>query len=286
MMKVRIVGSGRAGRSFEAALSGAGVTVELIPGRSSRAALAGAGIGQDAVLIAVPDRYVAGVAALIETGSEPGSEVEPGSEAGGGAVLLHCSGSLGLEALGPVDRHPRRGSLHPLATLPDPVIGSLRLRGGTYFAVSGDQIATDLVLALGGQPIVVAPEQRARYHAAACVASNHIVALLGQVQRIAAGAGLPLEAFVPLARGALDDVTMLGPAAALTGPAARGDLPTLESHRSVIDPSELAGYDAGVLLASRLAGERAEGAATPTPPPPPPPPVASTTSAAGAHLWS
>ncbi|MGO9558833.1 MAG: DUF2520 domain-containing protein [Acidimicrobiales bacterium] len=240
-MKVRIVGAGRAGRSFEAALSGVGVEVDLLPGRSSAGVLSGAATGCDAVLVAVPDRYVAGVAALIADGS---------------AVLLHCSGSLGLDALGPAERHHRRGSIHPLATLPDPVIGSLRLRGGTFFAVSGDQIATDLVLALDGQPIVVAPEQRPRYHAAACIASNHLVALLGQVQRVAAEAGLPLAAFVPLARGALDDVTMLGPAGALTGPAARGDHTTLEAHREAIHPSERSGYDAGVALASRLAAER------------------------------
>ena len=241
-MKVRIVGAGRAGRSFELALSGVGFEVEVLRGRSRPGDLADAAAGQDVVLVAVPDRHVAEIARIIEPAD--------------GAALLHCSGSLGLDVLGLESRHQRQGSLHPLATLPDPVIGSLRLRGGTFFAVSGDHVATDLVLALGGQPIVVAAEERARYHAAACVASNHVVALLGQVQRIAAEVGLPLEAFVPLAKGALDDVTMLGPAGALTGPAARGDLQTIDAHRAAIDPCELPGYDAGVALAERLAGER------------------------------
>ena len=53
---------------------------------------------------------------------------------------------------------------------------------------------------------------RARYHAAACVASNHLVALLGQVERLAADAGVPLEAFLPLVRATLDNVDELGPA--------------------------------------------------------------------------
>jgi predicted short-subunit dehydrogenase-like oxidoreductase (DUF2520 family) len=61
---------------------------------------------------------------------------------------------------------------------------------------------------------------------------------------------------MPLARGALDDVALLGPAVALTGPASRGDLVTIERHRAVIDRTELAGYDAGVALAERLAYER------------------------------
>jgi predicted short-subunit dehydrogenase-like oxidoreductase (DUF2520 family) len=112
------------------------------------------------------------------------------------------------------------------------------------------------VIALQGQPIVVADDRRATYHAAACMAANHLVGLLGQVQRVAESAGLPLEAFLPLARGALDDVALLGPADALTGPASRGDLVTVERHRAVLDRAELPGYDAGVALAERLAYER------------------------------
>jgi predicted short-subunit dehydrogenase-like oxidoreductase (DUF2520 family) len=171
-------------------------------------------------------------------------------------VVLHCSGSLELDVLAP---HERRGSIHPLVTLPDPVIGALRLRGRPFFAVAGDQVATDLALALGGEPIVVADAMRTTYHAAACIAANHLVGLLGQVQRVAEAAGLPLEAFLPLARGALDDVGLLGPAAALTGPASRGDAVTLDGHRRVLEPSELPAYEAGVALAGRLGAERSSG---------------------------
>ncbi|MBV8985817.1 MAG: DUF2520 domain-containing protein, partial [Acidimicrobiia bacterium] len=48
------------------------------------------------------------------------------------------------------------------------------------------------------------------------------------------------------------------PAAALTGPAARGDSETLERHRAAIDPSEVVAYDAMVDLARRLVAERVE----------------------------
>ena len=52
---------------------------------------------------------------------------------------------------------------------------------------------------------------RAAYHAAACIAANHVVALLGQVERVAASAGLPLDAFLDLTRAAVEDVSRLGP---------------------------------------------------------------------------
>jgi len=237
MTSIRIVGGGRAGRSFEGALGGAGISVLEVLHRGGEFRDLARCV--DAVLLAVPDRAVAEVSAAIEPVST--------------TVILHCSGSLGLDVLAP---HSRRGSLHPLVTLPDPVIGSLRLRGRPFFAVSGDQLATDLVLALGGQPIVVPDAERASYHAAACIAANHLVGLLGQVQRVARSDGLPLEAFLPLARGALDDVALLGPVDALTGPASRGDLVTIERHRAVINEAELPGYDAGVALAERLAYER------------------------------
>jgi predicted short-subunit dehydrogenase-like oxidoreductase (DUF2520 family) len=110
---------------------------------------------------------------------------------------------------------------------------------------------------LGGRALVVADEQRAAYHAAACIASNHVVALLGQVERVAAAAGLGLEPFLALSRAALADVADLGPAAALTGPAARGDEATLARHRAALVPEERAGYDAGVALSRRLAADRA-----------------------------
>jgi predicted short-subunit dehydrogenase-like oxidoreductase (DUF2520 family) len=234
MTSIRIVGGGRAGKSFYGALGAEGYDLRDILRRADDIRLAAHGV--DVVLLAVPDRAVAAVAAAIEPVAS--------------TVIMHCSGSLGLEALG---HHERKASLHPLVTLPDPVIGALRLRGRAFFAVAGDQVATDIALKLEGQPIVVADERRATYHAAACMAANHLVGLLGQVQRVAESAGLPLEAFLPLARGALDDVALLGPAGALTGPASRDDLVTIDRHRAVIDAGELPGYDAGVALARQLA---------------------------------
>jgi len=236
MTTVRIIGPGRTGRSLARALDAVGVKVLGVLGRADDPS--SAAVGVDVLLLTVPDRSVGAVA----------SAVTPVPS----TVVAHCAGALGLDVLAP---HERVASLHPLVTLPDPVIGAARLRTGAYFIVAGDQVATDLVLKLGGRPLVVPEQRRAAYHSAACIASNHLVALLGQVQRVAATVGLPLEAFLPLARGALDDVGLLGPATALTGPAARGDLTTIERHRQALDGAELEGYDAGVALAQRLAAE-------------------------------
>ena len=122
---------------------------------------------------------------------------------------------LGLDALAP---QLRRASCHPLVPLPTPEVGAARLRSGVTFAVAGDPAARHLALALAGRPVEVDDADRTAYHAAAAIAANHVVALLGQVERVAATAGLPLDAFAGLIRAATDDALALGPAAALTGP--------------------------------------------------------------------
>ena len=239
MISVRVVGPGRAGRSLAAALSDAGCEVRGLLGRGDDVTDAARGV--DVLAIATPDDAISAVAGAVTP--------DPRS------VVVHLSGALGLGVLAP---HQRRASLHPLVPLPSPEVGRVRLRSGVTFAVSGDPVAAELARVLGGTAIAVDDGHRAHYHAAACIAANHLVALMGQVERVAASAGLGLEPFLGLARAALTDVEDLGPVAALTGPAARGDGATIRRHRSVLPPDELAGYDAGVALAERLAGRRHE----------------------------
>src|SRR5207302_1673118 len=166
--------------------------------------------------------------------------------------VAHGSGSLGLEGLG---GHTRRAAVHPLVALPDADVGAERLRGA-WFALAGDPFVRTVVDALGGRWFTVADDDRAAYHAAACIASNHVVGLLGQAERVGASAGVPREAFLDLVRATVENVATLGPARALTGPAARGDHDTIERHRAALDPSELAAYDAMVDLARRLVAEQ------------------------------
>lgn len=232
--RLRIVGAGRAGSSFAAAAAAVGWEVVEVLGREADPA--GAATGVDLVLVATPDSAIARVAQSIEPAE---------------AVVAHVSGSLGLEVLDP---HGRRAAIHPLVSLPNAAVGSARLLDRAWFAVAGDVIVEMLVDDLGGRRFEVADESRALYHAAACIASNHVVALLGQVERLAARLGVPFEAYVDLARGSVDAVGELGAAAALTGPAARGDDETIDRHRAALPRSEIALYEALLEQARRLAG--------------------------------
>lgn len=233
---VRVIGAGRAGRSFAKAIDDL-VDWDVIDMRGRGVAIDDAAADVDLVLIATPDTVVADVAAAIRPGR---------------AVVAHVAGSLGLDVLAP---HDRRAALHPLMSLPDAEIGAERLTGG-WFAVAGDPLVADLAAALGGRTFEIADDDRALYHAAAAVASNHLVALLGHAQRLGASVGVPADALMALALGSAENAVALGPAAALTGPAARGDEATLAAHRDAIGrraPRELAAYEAMLAEARRLA---------------------------------
>jgi predicted short-subunit dehydrogenase-like oxidoreductase (DUF2520 family) len=234
VQSVRFIGPGRAGRSLARALGGAGWRVKGLLDRGDDPTAAAEGV--DMLVISTPDHQIAGVA----------SAVRPRWE----TLVIHLSGSLGVDVLAP---HPRRAALHPLVPLPDAAIGAARLSGGATFALSGDPAVRQVAECLGGRVVEVPDVDRAAYHAAASIAANHVVALLGHVERVAASVGLGLESFLGLTRAAVDDVERLGPRRALTGPAARGDWETLTRHRQALAPEERAGYDAGVALALRLA---------------------------------
>ena len=228
-MRVRAIGPGRAGTAMTRALADAGWAVAPALGRGDD--LRAAAEDVDLLLLSVPDGAIEAVAAAV-------APVD-------GCVVAHLAGSVGLAPLAP---HERRAAIHPLLAIPT---GDTVLRGG-WFAIAGDQLAAEVVADLRGRAVTVADDDRATYHAAACIASNHLVGLLGQVERVAASVGVPLEAFLALARQSIDNVSTHGPRHALTGPVRRGDRGTIDRHRAALAADELDAYDMGVALCERL----------------------------------
>lgn len=183
------------------------------------------------VLLCVPDRAIAEVAA----------EIAPGP------WVAHVSGATPLAALDP---HPRRFSLHPLQTF-------TRRRGaeqldGAWAAVTAETPEARaagfwLAEALGLRPFELEDGARAAYHAGAAVASNYLVTLRLAAGSLLEAAGAPPEALDPLMRRVIEN------GFELTGPIARGDWETVERHLGAIRTLRPALEDLYLVLAAATA---------------------------------
>jgi predicted short-subunit dehydrogenase-like oxidoreductase (DUF2520 family) len=195
---IQVIGSGRVGSAVAARLRERGLTVS-----SDESEL---------VLLCVPDRAIAEVAAAVEPGP----------------WIAHTSGATPLAALDP---HERRFGLHPLQTF-------TRERGaeqldGAYAAVTAEtdkarEVGFWLARELGLEPFALDDSERALYHAGAVVASNFLVTLHRAATELAEAAGAPPEALVPLMRRVIENDFEL------TGPIERGDWETVEAHMAAI----------------------------------------------------
>lgn len=159
-----------------------------------------------------------------------------------GQVAVHTSGAQSAGVLrGAREEGALSLSLHPLQSFAG-LEAALDNLPGSWFALEGDEEAFDLgreiVRDLDGRAFTVDTAAKPLYHAAACVASNYLVALMHLATGWFADFGLSREeafaALQPLIRGTLNNMERMGVARALTGPVERGDAATIAGHLAVL----------------------------------------------------
>lgn len=247
-LPVGVIGAGRFGTALVGALATAGYTDVHLASRDEVRARAAANalsvthasmteVVEDCALVflAVPDGAITGLAESLLW--QPGQGV------------VHASGALGLDVLeAATARGALTGCLHPLQTFPgttDAVTCAALFRGitcGVEGATVDSAALGDLLAAiasdLGARIVRLEGVDRARYHAAAVLVSNDVVALMAAATRAWSAAGLPedaaREALSPLLLAASANVARLARAEALTGPIARGDAGTVARHLAAL----------------------------------------------------
>ncbi len=180
-----------------------------------------------------------------------------------GQLVLHTAGRFGTEVLAPATAAGAIGlAVHPAMTFTGMSMDLERL-ADCVFGVSASNmvlpIAQALVVEMGGEPVVIAEEDRVKYHAALSHASNHLVTVAGQSAGILAGIGVeqPGRMLSALMRASLENALASGEGA-LTGPVARGDVHTIAAHRAALsDPSITQDTREGYLAMSRATALRA-----------------------------
>ncbi|MGR3909858.1 DUF2520 domain-containing protein [Burkholderia sp. SR8] len=269
MSRLTIVGAGRVGKTLGNLIVANRVAdVRQIYDRDiacARAAAEFVGAGRpvddlapiepaDIWLLSVPDIRIREVASQLAQRFEHGAR----------AIVVHCSGALGAEALAPLRAIGwSAASAHPVLSFADPGTAVFQFEG-TPVGIEGDPQACrvwgDTLAAVGARCFEIRSEQKALYHGAAVVASNFLPVLASLSSELWRSAGLP-EALMQdmlrtLMRNATDNLLALGPREALTGPAARGDTEVVNAHVRAIgawDPAARDAYHALSILAARLA---------------------------------
>ena len=255
-MRIGVIGGGKVGRCLAGYLRENLVGITAHSPEHSRQLAAEFGTAPctngelveqaEVLLLTVPDRLIGTVAAVIASEAQKAAADDASAEAKplAGKVFLHCSGSLGLAELAPLQQAGAHvGSLHPLQSF----AGGATQLAGVYMAVDGDeaacQAAIALANALGGHPFRVPAAERAAYHAAACICSNYAVAVEALAQRLMSrwlgDEAAAWQALLPLFKGTAANLEATSsPRTALTGPIARGDATTVARHLAVL-PAEL-----------------------------------------------
>ena len=268
-MDVAVVGAGRVGTALAVLLGRAGHRIVAASGREASRARVEAWLSDvpflppaeaarvaEVVLLSVPDDAIAAAC----------DEIAVAGGFVGGASVAHLSGAAPLLALGPARAAGAHAlSMHPVQTVPDVESGIERLPGAhvavTAWEEPGFAVGERLAADWGGHPFRLPEERKPLYHAAAVFCSNYLVAVEGLAERLFRAAGVedPLPAFAPLAEATLANVVRVGPAAALTGPVARGDAGTVRRNLEAISahaPEAAAAYvalaDAAIDLAVRV----------------------------------
>lgn len=155
-----------------------------------------------------------------------------------GRVIFHLSGALPSRALNFCRISGAKvGSLHPLMILPDPLTGARNLKNAT-FAIEGREEAVkvlkEMANSISGKYFILPVRGKTLYHIAAVTASNHIVTLLAQSEKLLERAGVPesesLKAFQSLVEITVKNFYSDGAVQSFTGPVERGDKEMIGTH--------------------------------------------------------
>ena len=160
-----------------------------------------------------------------------------------GHSVVHCSGATSVDALEPAKQQGAMvGSIHPCQTFSgiDQAIANLP---GSTFAIEAEEplrgILKDIATTLNGDWVFLTAEDKALYHAAACIACNYFYTLVKLAtdlwQNFGKSTAEATKAYLPLLRGSVNNIANVGFPGCLTGPIARGDLITIRKHLAALE---------------------------------------------------
>ena len=224
--RLGFVGNGRVGKGLSLALSRAGYDIAGVAGRGEGQKIVDA---SEVVFLTVPDDALFSVCKELEWEESK--------------AAVHCSGAAELSVLEHAAQQGAQvGGFHPLQMFADPEVAARSIKGCAIAVEAQEPLAGTLlhmIADLGARPLRVPPGARAAYHAGAHYAAAFVAALLAEGTAIWGRIGIreedALAALLPLLRGATEAIAHSGPARAMAGSIARGDVETVRRHLEALD---------------------------------------------------
>lgn len=165
-------------------------------------------------------------------------------------IICHCSGSLSSAIFSGIEyKGAYAYSIHPLFAISSKT-DSYQMISEAVFTIEGMPRHLDrlrkFLQSFGNTVEIVETETKAKYHAAAVMASNHIAALaqiaIDLLQQCGFSEPSAKKALGPLMYHNVVSVSEKGPVEALTGPIERNDIGTVKKHLDCLDTETKALY--------------------------------------------
>jgi predicted short-subunit dehydrogenase-like oxidoreductase (DUF2520 family) len=222
-------------------------------------------------ILAVPDAHIAEVAAQLA--ATQASATLCSTTPAHAPIAFHCSGAQSSTLLAPLEALGwHTASAHCILSFASSAAAVAQF-SGTACALEGHAAALAVLhsafSAVQARCFEVKSQDKLLYHAAAVFATNFLPVLQSVAEDAWRASGVPAD-LLPGLRSALlhnavANITRLGPAGALTGPAARGDVAAIARQALAVtqwDAETGAAYSALSALALRLAKAKTETTAT------------------------
>lgn len=199
----------------------------------------------DIIFITTPDTYIISVWEQIKTLSLKNQ------------IICHCSGALSSDSFSKDENMTVSCcSIHPMLPFSNR-FSSYEQLNNAFFTVEGDKKASDVLCELfrsfGNEVCIIDKSKKAKYHAAASILSNQVIAVLDMGYSLLTECGFTreeaLRATSQLVTKNIENVIANDCSAALTGPIERGDAQTIKKHLDCLSRDDAKLYK---MLAERL----------------------------------
>ena len=178
----------------------------------------------DTVFITTPDDFIAKVTGDLRWRA--------------GQAAVHCSGATTVQALEAAsEQGALAGAIHPCQSFAgrDQAIANLP---ASTFGIEAEEplrtTLTEIARALDGEVVYLTSEDKALYHAAACIVAAYAYTLADIATDLWKSFGKSkaeaTRAYIPLLRGTVNNIASVGFPGCPSGPIMRGDVKTIESH--------------------------------------------------------